>query len=154
MARLLALAVVMMAVGCGGESARWHADTRFSPEERAEVVRAVVWLSEASGRDVGGVAFDYEVTSAEPLPLTIRREKPPHATATGFCTTTDGRGAVYLSPSTRYLAGLAAHELAHCALGLADDADSIGIMRDLDPMRWTEREQAQCSASPTCADAP
>lgn len=141
--RWLLVGLTSLMLACGGEPARWHADTRFSPEERAEVVRAVVWLSEASGRDVGGVAFDYEVTSAEHLPLTIRREKPPHATATGFCTATDGRGTVYLSPATRHLAGLAAHELAHCALGLADDADSDGIMRDLDPMRWTEREKTQ-----------
>lgn len=141
--RWLLVGLTSLMLACGGEPARWHADTRFSPEERAEVVRAVVWLSEASGRDVGGVAFDYEVTSAEPLPLTIRREKPPRATATGLCTATDGRGTVYLSTTTGHLAGLTAHELSHCALGLADDPDSDGIMRDLDPMRWTEREQAQ-----------
>lgn len=141
--RGLVVALVALVGACGGQPARWHADARFTPQERAEIVRAVVWLSEASGRDVGGVAFDYDVTLGEPLPLTIRRETPPHATATGFCTSTGGRGTVYLSPTTGHLAGLAAHELAHCALGLADDADSDGIMRDLDPMRWTEREQAQ-----------
>ena len=147
---IVAAALGLLTTACSGEPARWHADARFTAEERAEIVRGVVWLSEVSGRDVGGVAFDYEVASPEALPLTIRRERPPHATATGYCTTTAGRGTVYLSPTTGHLAALAAHELAHCELGLADDPESEGIMRDLDPMRWTACEQVQCLASATC----
>ncbi len=137
--------------GCA-EPARWHADARFTEEERVEIERGFAWLQEVSGRDLGGVDFRYEVTTPDPLPHTIRRERAAYLDrgATGLCTVTPG-GAIYLDPiglpdegmRLDRLAGLTAHELAHCELGMADDPETGGIMRVIEPMRWTERETAQ-----------
>lgn len=136
-----ALVTSLALTSCASESAVWHADERFTEDERASVVRGALWLEAASARDVGAVAFDYRVTSAQPLGRTIRREPPPAGDG-GFCSGGVG-GTVYLSTPNAYLDGLAAHELAHCALGMTDDPQTDGIMRVLHPMRWTERESAQ-----------
>ncbi len=140
-------------VGGADDDARWHADERFTAEERVEVERAVAWLSAVSGHDVGGVAFDHRVGQT-PQPFTIRRERGPYgeAGATGVCHTGWGGPTVYLdtNDAAPYLAAIAAHELAHCEMGLADDHASDGIMRVLEPMRWTDREATQCAASEKC----
>lgn len=145
----------LLLAGCAAEpDARWHADKRFTAEERASIEAGVAWLSAASGHDVGGVAFDYEVSSAEPLPHTIRRERGPDAT--GQCVGGLG-GTVYLGidvgTPTRAIdvPGWVAHELAHCELGLVDDPQSDGLMRVVTPPVWTEREAAQCHVSTACS---
>lgn len=123
---------------------------RFSASERTEIERGAAWLAHASGRDVGTVAFDYDVRGGDPLPNTIRRERGP-GDNTGACL----GSTVYLDADDaeggRLLAALAAHELGHCALGLPDDNQTDGIMRRLEPMSWTAREEAHCLESPTCA---
>lgn len=104
------------------------------------------WLADASGAAMPTFDWTYTPSSAEVLPRTIRRERSPTG-ETGMCTT---NGALYLDPTSTRLAGLAAHELGHCELGLADDFESEGIMHVLEPRRWTEREEGQCRASSLC----
>lgn len=143
-----AVAVVSaLACGCVREEreADWFGDQRFSAVERREIERGAAWLYEQGGLEPPRIVWTYRVTSGEPLPRTIRREVGP-GRETGFCTDS---GAIYLDPTPTpehptYLAGLAAHEMAHCVLGLADDPQSEGIMHDLDPLAWTAREAAQC----------
>lgn len=137
-------------VGCSAEPVDWHADARFTAEERTAIEEGARWLAEQSGTPVPTFDWTYEVTSDQLLRGTIRREKGPDAT--GECVGGIG-GTVYIWPEARpeinapaigsMLDGLAAHELAHCTLGFVDDLATDGIMRVLSPMRWTEREQAQ-----------
>jgi hypothetical protein len=155
------ICIPLALVGCSAETgARWHADKRFTAAERVEIVRGAEWLSQASGHDVGGVDFDYEVTSEQPLAHTIRRERGSMTERgeTGLCQ----GDTVYLDPvglpdegmRIEFLAGLTAHELGHCELGLADDLDSDGIMHNITGLVWSEREEAQCKASPKCRPTP
>ncbi len=142
-----------MLAGCAAPDVRWHADKRFTTEERNAIESGAAWLEGASGHEVGAIAFDYEVTSDQPLAHTIRRERGSNGTergATGMC----AGGTVYIDPvglpdegmRAEYLPGLAAHEMGHCAVGLADDASTEGIMRVLYPMRWTAREANQVAS--------
>ncbi len=119
-----------------GPPVRWHADARFTPEERTAIVAGADWLSKNSGHDVGRIVFDGH-------PGNIRRERGPEGT--GQCL----HGAVYLGLDDANVRdvdvpGFAAHELAHCELGLVDDPESEGLMRVIEPMKWTDREAAQC----------
>ena len=143
----LAIVAALAMASCSVEDARWHADARFTADERVAIQNAFTWLSGASTRDMGGVAFDYEVTGAQPLAHTIRRERAAigeHGVA-GYCTDVGGGGAIYVdvSEAAGALDGLVAHELAHCELGLRDDPDSSGIMHRISPMAWTPRESSQ-----------
>jgi hypothetical protein len=137
------LLVALGTLSCASPDVRWHADKRFTEAERASIQDGFAWLENASQHDMGGIAFDYEVTSADALPHTIRRERGPYGEhgATGLCS---GQ-TIYLDVTETglYIDGLAAHELGHCELGLKDDFESVGIMRRLSPKAWTEREQAQ-----------
>lgn len=144
--RTLLLLLVGLLAGCTCEpSADWHGDKRFTQEERVAIERGEAWLATSAGRTPATFAWDYEVTSAEELPHTIRRERSPQGT-TGLCTA--NRATVYLDPTDPNatpgtLDGLAAHEMGHCELGLKDDPKSVGIMHIVSPMLWTEREAAQ-----------
>ena len=155
---VLALAAAGALAGCLDETADWHGDSRFTEAERAAIVEGDAWLAKQAGHPASTFDWTYEVTSAEPLAHTIRRERGPdgdHGT-TGWCSDIGGAGALYLDPDDSNaapgsLAGLAAHELAHCEFGLHDDAESEGLMRVVQPMRWTDRERAQCAATGRCA---
>lgn len=141
--RVAALALLLSGCTCA-PSADWHGDTRFSSDERVAIERGEAWLATSAGRTPATFAWDYEVTSEQALPHTIRRERSPKGT-TGYCT--ENR-AMYLDPTDpnaapNSLDGLAAHEMGHCELGLRDDPKSDGIMHIVTPMRWTDREQAQ-----------
>jgi hypothetical protein len=130
------------ALGCAAPSADWYGDARFSADERAAIENGEVWLAAHAGRAPATFEWGLEV-SEQPLAHTIRRERSPRAT-TGLCLD----GTVYLDPDDRNatpgsLEGLAAHELAHCELGFADDPESAGLMHVVWPLAWTEREQAQ-----------
>ncbi len=138
--------VLLLLSGCAASpAADWQGDARFSLEERARIEEGTAWLNAQVGRPAPVIAWTLDASDLA-APGTIRRE---HHGASGFCEA----GTVYLDPETAgtYLDGLAAHEMAHCALGLVDgyrhgDAPTDGIMRVLSPMRWTESEQAQWEA--------
>ncbi len=120
----------------------WHGDVRFSAEERTAIERGEAWLATSAGRQPSTFAWDY-VATERVEPRTVRRENTGH---TGLCH--DGTRAVSLDPDDPNampgtLDGLAAHEMAHCELGLVDDPKSDGIMHRVTPMLWTAREQAQ-----------
>ncbi len=131
--------VVLFLVGCHVEPTDppdWYGDERFTEAERAEVQRGAEWLYAHAGLPVPRIEWG----NGEPA---IRRERGPLG-ADGECSGT----TVYIG-ATENLAGLTAHELAHCQLGFVDgyrtgDAPTDGIMRVLEPMRWTEAETAQC----------
>lgn len=153
--------------GCAAERDDWHGDERFTPDERVEIQRGTEWLRGQAGLPAPKIAWDYEVTGSEEIPKTIRRERGPgdgSSSATGSCSV--AHHTVYLDPEGRpgegmtleVLAGLAAHEMAHCELGFVDgyhpsDAPTDGIMRVLRPMRWTHAEVTQCHVSAHCPSA-
>jgi hypothetical protein len=132
--------------GCAAPEADWHGDARFSASERAAIEDGEGWLAAHAGRAPATFEWSYAVTSTEALPHTIRRERGTLGaeTTTGLCRD----ATVYLDPedpnaTPGSLAGLAAHELAHCELGFKDDPESAGLMHVVWPMAWTAREQAQ-----------
>ncbi len=142
--------VLLLVTGCAAESeVDWHGDKRFTAAERLSIEAGASWLAEHSGQRQPVIAWDYEVAGAEPLPKTIRREPGPDSS--GAC----ANGVLYLGldePGVRDVdvPGLAAHELAHCALGFVDDPQTGGIMHVVTPMQWTERESAQCHVTTAC----
>lgn len=147
--------VVALLAGCSSPpEADWYGDKRFTAEERVQIERGSVWLAEQAGRPAPSISWTLEI-AAQAMPHTIRRERGPHAdgSVAGLCKDK----TVYLDPvglpgenmKIEFLAGLAAHELAHCTLGFVDgyhpnDPPTDGIMRVLSPMRWTDAERAQC----------
>jgi hypothetical protein len=149
-----ALAVVLLPA-CGDPDLVIHGDVRFTAEERAEIVRGEAWLAEQAGNEPFGVVFDLD----EPRDhaRSVVRGAHPSSDATGMCASnTDGDGfTIYLRTEGQpreWIAGLMAHEMAHCRYGFVDayrpgDVPTDGIMRVLDPMRWTEAEEAQCLAT-------
>jgi hypothetical protein len=144
----LAAILPLALFACAPDEAELHGDIRFSEAERAEIQRGSDWLRAQAGLPAARIAFDTEIEGHGPLRGTIRRERGP-GNVSGFCAEPGLRGAVYLDPADGSLAGLAAHELAHCELGFedryhADEEKSDGIMRVLDPMLWTEAERRQC----------
>ncbi len=158
---LIAVLSGILGAGCAAETSApspdLYGDARFTLTERAEIERGAAWLFEHAGRPAPRFDWSRDFGVQDAVPAAIVRER---AGATGWCTTRDGSGAVYLdvdgeastneSPVGEHLAGLAAHELAHCALGFEDgyhagDTASDGIMRVLTPMRWSASEEAQCA---------
>ena len=134
--RALVVGVVML-LGCHVEPTGppdWIGDERFTEAERAEIQRGADWLYANAGLPPPRIEWHGEPT--------IRREHGPGG-EDGLC----AGGVVYLG-DYRYLAGLTAHEMAHCVLGFQDgyrgERHSDGIMRVLEPMVWSEDEQAQC----------
>ncbi len=134
--------------GCGESAADWHGDARFTATERASIEAGQAWLSDHSR--TARLTFDWTYEAGtDPPPHTIVREPGPHGS--GECVVQ----TVYLgldAPGVRPedVEGLAAHELAHCTLGFVDDPDTDGIMRVVSPMRWTDREEAQCHVTTAC----
>lgn len=153
---LVFAALAASLTACATPVATWHGDARFTPEERASIEGGEGWLAEHAGREPSTFDWAYDVTSDEPLPHTVRRERGPDGT--GQCVGGIG-GAVYLGidvgTPTRPIdvLGWAAHELAHCELGFVDDPKTDGLMRVVTPPRWTEREQAQCAEHPDLCHA-
>ncbi len=148
-------------LGCGDEDADWYVDDRFSAEECIEIDRGATWLYAQAGRPAPVLRWTYRVTSESPYRRTIRRDPMPGHPVTqhgGSCTSLEGNGTVYLwpDPEAPQLAGLTAHELAHCELGFVDRYRAVdgslsdGIMRVLTPMLWTESEREQCERSDRC----
>lgn len=146
---LLALLPLALLACAPDDEAELHGDVRFSEAERVEIQRGSDWLRAQAGLPSARIAFDLEAAGHEPMRSTIRRERGPGGES-GFCAEPGRRGAVFLDPSNGFLAGLAAHELAHCELGFEDryhagEEKSEGIMRVLSPMLWTEAERRQCA---------
>lgn len=148
----LAFGLLLSLSGCS--NAKWHADNRFTTEERAAIIEGFNWLESHAGFDFGGIDFDYEVTGDQNLPATIRRghimipvEGQPDQIASACV---EGKTVYLAAGETKleHLPGLTAHELAHCILMFEDryhgnEEKSEGIMRVLTPMRWTESEEEQ-----------
>lgn len=149
-----ALAVLALSlIGCASPSADWYGDERFTAEERVQIERGSAWLAEQAGRPAPSIAWTLDV-DAQPMPHTIRRERAPWSERglAGACSSTK---TVYLDPiglpdegmKIEYLAGLAAHELAHCTLGFADDyhGDHVGpgVMGTFGAMQWTAFERSE-----------
>lgn len=160
-ALVLTVSAALLVSGCASEPVDWNGDARFTETERTQIETGAAWLYAQAGLPAPHISWNYEVTSAEALPKTIRRERGPSGDsgATGLCSSLDGNGTVYLgvegdaakneAPIGDALPGLAAHELAHCVLGFVDgyhpgEKQTDGIMRNLAPMAWTDAEQAQC----------
>jgi hypothetical protein len=160
MRRAFAAGLLMM--GCAASAddpPMWRGDVRFSAEERAAIVAGEAWIAAQGGHAPGRIEFDLVVEDGSPpVAWTIRRERGPYGQhgATGECLA----GAVYLDPVGRaevneyvtldVLRGLTAHEMAHCRYDFVDaygavETKSDGIMRNLNPMRWTAAEEAQCT---------
>ncbi len=129
-------------VGCGIDpTPEWYGDESFTESERAEIQRGADWLYSHAGLPPPHIEWGQE--PGREGHATIRRAHGPNG-EDGLCLD----GAVYLGAKDN-VAGLVAHELAHCVLGFVDgyragDTPTDGIMRVLEPMRWTEAEQAQC----------
>ncbi len=147
--------LILGLVSCAPSRVDWSGDFRFTAEERAQIEAGEAWLAEHANRPVASFDWTYDVTSAQPLPKTIRRERGLHGdgTTTGLCL---DRTTIYLDPDDPNAApgtldGLAAHELAHCELGFVDDPMTDGIMRVISPKRWTAREEEQCHVTTACA---
>jgi hypothetical protein len=142
-----AAVLAVFLIGCVSEPDAppdWYGDERFTVAERAEIQRGAEWLYGHAG--LPAPRIDWGPVGDERR--TIRREPGPNGT--GECL----NGSIFLGlgdPNVRPVdvAGLAAHELAHCVLGFVDgyresERRTDGIMRVLDPMAWTDAERAQC----------
>lgn len=159
----LVLGFVLSFGGCASEDdADWYADRRFTSAEREGILRGAAWISARVGRPAPRISFDYEFTG-EPVPNTIIRESVddrfPDALvdlgAVGLCSGSTGPKHFIVLDFTLFWADpaiLAAHELGHCELGLADDHSSVGIMRwsGVDALSWTPLEDQQCRSNPSC----
>jgi hypothetical protein len=145
----VAAVLALFVLGCASEPDEppdWHGDERFTAAERVEIQRGANWLHGHAGLPTPRIEWS---SAAATHPRSIRRERA--AQASGACV--DGT-TVYIDtndPNVRPVdvAGLAAHELAHCVLGFVDgyresERRTDGIMRVITPMAWTADEQAQC----------
>jgi hypothetical protein len=137
----------------GAGRAAWVGDAHFSDVERSQIVEGVAWIHARAG--LPPPSFTWAELSDEPRPWTIRlgyvTEDVEAMANAGHCS---GGRTIYLAPDMgAELPAIAAHEMGHCALGLDDDEMSEGVMRHALPLalRWTDREEGQCAASPRCA---
>ncbi len=144
-----AAVLAFLLLGCVSEPDElpdWYGDERFTADERIAIQRGADWLHAHAG--LPAPRIEWSGAAAE-HPRSIRRARG--ANAIGACV---NETTVYLDlsdPNVRPVdvAGLAAHELAHCVLGFVDgyrdsERRTDGIMRVITPMVWTDAERAQC----------
>lgn len=153
MRHLLPLALSLVTLSCAADpGADWYGDVRFTEAERARIEYGAAWLYSEAGLAPPRIDWTYAYQHGDAAPGTIRKGRGPSG-AVGECVGGLG-GAVYLSTPDEgdALAGLTAHELAHCALGFEhpDDREKSGIMRSIAPLAWSDSEDRQCAASAVC----